>query len=740
MLIAPALLILALQAPALPPDSYADSATAALVTRARAARDRNERLVTSYSATVSQRIGVGVRALSRDRMLYRQEVAARISWNRDSRSTIEVTGLREAVPVASRTDALPSNIPSEVRGLVVNPAEDYLFVLGNDAEGFVYPLATGGEVHYRYATGDSTRIELPSGSVIRLIELRVTPRRADWRLVSGSLWFDADSYGLVRAVFRPARPYEYRRDSDPDDREDVPSFVNGTGELKHITMEYGLYENRWWMLRYVALEGVGTVGKWMNVPVRFERVYSEYEVEGGSPRPEGLEYRPAGTRQRVARDTTPAGRERRIDVDTAAMTRVQECLRQRRAAPDSASTDSSSALVELEHSCSRLVRGDTSLAVVVPRDRESLLTSPTLGPPILSMGDLITEDELRGVASAIRNLPTPPLDRRLELPQGLGALLQHARYNRVEALSLGVRAAASRGRFEVDALGRIGIGDLVPNAELGVGHAGTGATWRLGGYRRLEVANPDSRALAAVNSLSALLLQRDDGEYFRTTGGELRGQATQGGWLTWRLYAERQSPALRETNASLPRLFSTAQVFRPNFTADSADQVGASVGVRSGTPISRTVWLGGDAQLDAATGDYEFGRGAAALRLVITPERRWAVALEGAAGTSRGAVPTQSRFYLGGPANLRGYAGGVMAGESFWRVRAEVGNAFPAARLTLFSDAGWAGPRADFTSGKPLLGVGVGASFLDGLVRMDLARAMRGVTGWRFDIYFDGRL
>ncbi len=622
------LFLLAVQAPAIPADSYADSATAALVANARAARDRNERLVTSYTAEVSQRIGVGVRALSRDRMLFRQEVTAQISWNRDSRSTIEVTGLRQAVPVASREDELPRNIPSEVRDLVVNPGEDYLFVLGNDADGFLYPLAVGAEALYKYAKGDSTRIELPSGSVIRLVELRVTPRRADWQLVSGSLWFDADSYALVRAVFRPARPYEFRRDSDPDDREDVPSFVNGTGELKHITMEYGLYENRWWMLRYVALEGVGTVGKWMNVPVRFERVYSEYEVEGGTPRPVGLEFRSAGTRRRPENDSlgvAPRSREaRRIDADSIARV-VQECVRQRRAAGGEDGTPlaaDSSGLEVLRDSCGRLARGDTALAVVVPQDRESLLTSPTLGPPILSMGDLITEDEIRGLASAIRGLPTPPLDRRLELPQGLGALLQHARYNRVEALSLGLRGAASWGNFQLDALGRIGVGDLEPNGELGIGRQGTGSIWRLGGFRRLAVANADSRALSAVNSLSALLLQRDDGEYYRTMGAEFMGQSSQGGWLTWRLYAERQRPAFQETNASLPRLFSTGQLFRPNFVADSADQMGVNLGLRIGTALSRTVWVGGDAAIDAATGDFEFGRGSATLRAIITPERR----------------------------------------------------------------------------------------------------------------------
>ena len=39
-----------------------------------------------------------------------------------------------------------------------------------------------------------------------------------------------------------------------------------------------------------------------------------------------------------------------------------------------------------------------------------------------------------------------------------------------------------------------------------------------------------------------------------------------------------------------------------------------------------------------------------------------------------------------------------------------------------------------------LLSAGVGASFLDGLVRLDLARALRTPTGWRVDLYLDAAL
>jgi hypothetical protein len=67
-----------------------------------------------------------------------------------------------------------------------------------------------------------------------------------------------------------------------------------------------------------------------------------------------------------------------------------------------------------------------------------------------------------------------------------------------------------------------------------------------------------------------------------------------------------------------------------------------------------------------------------------------------------------------------------------------VGRAAPGARIVVFSDAGWAGTRDDVDLDPPLLSAGVGASFLDGLVRVDLARALREPTGWRVDLYLDG--
>jgi hypothetical protein len=726
------LLLLALvqgpAAPAAPADSYADSAAAALVAHARAARERNERLVTSYTATVSQRIGAGIHALSRDRMLYHEELSAKIAWQRDTKSTITVTGARQAFPVATRRDQLPNDLEDSFRWLVVNPAEDYLGMLGSDADGFLYPLSEGAERDYRYATGDTTVITLPDGKQIRLLELKITPRRSDWRLMAGSLWFDAATYGLVRAVFRPARPYDLRRDGDKSDLEDVPSWVNVTAEIKFITLEYALYENRWWMLRYAALDGIGNMGSWLGVPLKFERVYSDYEVEGGTPPPAGSRFRPAGTVRRPPRDTLPGAAEAR-------MARRDSLRAARRSCFDRAEGKAA------EAACMRIGRyRDSVLTVVVPADTAALLASPTLGPPVLEMGDVVTEAELRGLADAIGALPQAPLGSRIELPRGASALLSNARYNRIEALSLGIRGTAQTGRFTADALARIGLADGVPRGELGVALAGRRTRFRLGGYRRLAAMNPDTKPFGVVNSAWGVFGGRDDGEYFRTLGAELTGTNSESGWWSWRVFAERQEAAGVETRFSLPHLFNGDRAFRPNTAADRADQFGASLTLRGTRPLSRTLQFGGETTVDAAGGDYRFGRGSATVRAIVTPKAVLAFALEASAGTSTGTVPVQGRFYLGGPATLRGYAGAVTAGESYWRGRAEVGNSFPGVRLMAFSDIGWAGARSEFSRGTPLLSAGIGASLLDGLVRFDLARGLRAPKGWRFDLYFDGKL
>src|SRR5437879_10177714 len=99
-----------------------------LVAAARSRRETIDRSITGYQTTMRERIGVGVRALRRDRMLYRRELAVRIEWRRDSLGRIEVLGAREAVPIAVPDPEVPKHVQREVTDYAFDRADDRLTV------------------------------------------------------------------------------------------------------------------------------------------------------------------------------------------------------------------------------------------------------------------------------------------------------------------------------------------------------------------------------------------------------------------------------------------------------------------------------------------------------------------------------------------------------------------------------------------------------------------------------------
>src|SRR5690606_37008111 len=141
--------------------------------------------------------------------------------------------------------------------------------------------------------------------------------------------------------------------------------------------------------------------------------------------------------------------------------------------------------------------------------------------------------------------------------------------------------------------------------------------------------------------------------------------------------------------------------------------------------------------LDGAAGTHVFARPAVTARLGTPLPGPFLGSLELAAGTVLGHAPVQRLWVLGGPAAARGYPPSTVAGTAFWRGRLEAGTAFPGARVALFGDAGWAGDRDRIETDPSLVGAGIGVSVLDGLVRFDVARALRAPTGWRLHLYVD---
>lgn len=696
--------------------AYRDPSAREMVRRAREYRRQADHSVRAYQTLARERINVGMRALSRDRTVYSQETAARIDWQRDGGTRVEVLGARERNP--AEDGVIPEDLRSDVGDLAFDPASDRLRI-GLDGSWVRHPLAVGSEADYRFRAGDTLTVRLPGGSAVRVYELRVEPRHTRKPLVTGSLWLEDRSFGVVRSLLRLSHSLreEFGASSESKDgKRSINIGINANGDstggrrrgrsgiawtpdvrmdLRFMTTEYALVDGRWWMPTLVAMEGTASVGDWLSIPVRFERSYSEYDVQG----------------------------------DTAMLPGTVA----------SADAAAPAACKENEPNC--VCRNDRCrvVTVVLPDDTLSLLRSADLPPAYTTDAPLLSGKEAEELAREMGAVAGSPwLFTRPSLRQSPLLL----RYNRVEGLSVGTRGVVDFGPLSVDGTVRVATAGWEPDVELGLREDTPERRRRLAVYRRLAAADPAARPLAIGNSLNALLFGRDDGDYFRALGVELTGRPPRAErpWLEWRLFAERQRPVDAEADFSV-RDWVDASSFRPNIDADRADQVGASAVLRpfGEREILGTRWAT-ELALDAEAGDFRFGRGALTVRAGLPLPGALVGALEASAGTALGDVPEQGLWRLGGPASLRGYDASAAVGTSFWRARAEVGTQMRAARLALFTDAGWAGGRNQWRIDPPLLSVGAGASFMDGLLRFDVARGLRNDGGWRVDLYLNGTL
>jgi hypothetical protein len=660
---------------------------------------------------------------------------------------LEVLGARSALPAVAANmsmgdgdaDKYASAIAAGIMASMISPVPYYPgrddlvptidggIVQANVEEDamLINPLAGGAEAYYTYEAGDSLTMRLPAGRAIRLVELKVRPRRPRWNLAVASLWFDADQARLVRAAYRLAEPMDIFRDlkdvDDDDDLDSMPRLVKPllspmVFNISAITVEYGLHEERWWLPRVQMLEGDMRIG-FMHSPFSMQESFS-YAGVNGEP-PAAVVYDSAAHRHHDEDSTARAARvaERRRQCD---------------------STGTYTTTVRRYH--------DTlPVAVTIPCDSAKLANSPELPKSIYDPGEeLFGTKELRALEDEALALGAQPgwSPQRPELFYGLA----YTRYNRVEGLSTGAAVEQRLGAgYTARALARIGVADWQPNGELSLTRSDGTRMVRLGAYRRLDAANDWGTPLGFGASLSSLLFARDEGFYYRDWGAELTGGTERtrflGSAFTWRLFAERQWGATVETQFSLAHAFGGPR-FLPNIAADRADEGGiaASLTASHGTD-PRGLRLDATLRGEGATGTFDYARGLVDLTAAHGFGARYAGALTLAGGTTGGTVPVQRFFYLGGSRTVRGQTAGAAAGDAFWLARAELGmGGVPFVRPTLFGDLGWAGARDTWQHpGRPLSGVGIGASVLEGLIRVDLARGIYPERRWRVNLYTDAR-
>ena len=789
--------------------AFSDPEARLILLRAREARVRQDSALRAYKATATQRIsmGMGAKRLGLEKLLFRGDNVAEISWRRDVGVRVRPIGSRVTVPMASSASGDFSSAISipyfPGRESLWFPSSNFGVVKSDiDERDVIHPLANGAETYYKYASGDSVDITLDGGRVIKLRELRITARRPEWRLFVGSFWFDRDGGQLVRAAYRLAvdidiwdvaseesvadakvsreadrlrdsiararmprdlyvkdsilrAPRMQARASDNTNDEDVPLWVKATfrpakAKLDAITVEYGLYQGKFWLPRANSATASMQMG-FVRTPFSIDEKFTYEEVNGDF----SLAAIPAARLRGAAGDSSArdstvvtggggdltvhvsmggAGSATRsatrsavdtMKMSTSARSRYRLCLK-----------DSTYTRVESRY------EGALRVAYDMPCDASKLANSPALPPAVASdeeLFDLKSRDEL--LAALDFSLQPGFLPQMPKIHVGSDLL----RFNRVEGFSAGVSVSQVLGAgYTLNAVGRIGHADRHANGEVSLARSNGARTVTGTVYHRLAATNPEwGGGLNFGASLPAFIYGRDEGFYYRTMGAEFgERRERRRGAIEYKLFIERQWTAgdtLVVNTFSLAKLIADRR-FRRNIESEQLSVTGVS-GMYSRVWLERpkglrlTTVLNGE----AGTGTFQYAR-ASVEGTAARAVGRFSTALTGAIGSSIGDVPRQRGWFVGGVRTVRGQIAGTQDGDAFWLTRAEVGTKQGVVRPVGFFDIGWAGSRETFGKVQPQRGAGVGVGLLDGLIRVDFSRGLYPLKQWRTDFYLSAAL
>jgi hypothetical protein len=713
--------------PAILASAFKDSRARDLLLQARQARLIQDSTLTAYDASTYARfsVGMGFKRIGRDRLLMRSEHSAHVMWQRNKGAVVEVTGQRSALPMIEGIGKGDINLCCG-GDIPYTPGRETLWIGPGLAKAdvsedeIIHPLAAGAEAYYTYAAGDSVSFQLPGDRRIELRELLIRPRQPKWNVAVGSLWFDVSTGHLVRAVYRMAQEMDIMAvaketsEDSKDPQDDIPRWVKPMimpmkAMVSAVTVEYGLHEGRFWLPRAQTIEGDAQVS-FMHIPFKLEQKFSYASVNGTNPMPDFVIA--VGD---TARDSTSRAARRAL--------RSSEC-------------NNATARVRTRYRENETLR----VRVVTPCDSIALAHSPELPKSIYDDGEeMFGSAERDALVSEALTLGAQPefAPQRMDISYGL----PYTRYNRIEGFSTAITAdQVLGGGYSAHALFRLGAADLSPNGELSLDRTDGRRTIGVGAYRRLVASNDWGDPLGFSSSLSALFFGRDEGFYYRTWGAELTGHKDYGLINTWRLFAEQQFDATVQTEFSIAHP-SGVKGDLTNIDAVNGKIVGLALGHHSSFGLDPHGFRAlTDIKAEGGTGTFDYVRGSVQTTLSHGLGRAVDGALTLGGGTSGGHLPIQKQFFLGGVQTVRGQRAGAAIGDSFWMSSAELGMGWPGFRKIVFGDLGWAGSRTDFAHpGRPLSGAGVGASFMDGLIRIDVAKGIYPEKAVRTNLYVEAR-
>ena len=307
------------------------------------------------------------------------------------------------------------------------------------------------------------------------------------------------------------------------------------------------------------------------------------------------------------------------------------------------------------------------------------------------------------------------------------------RYDRVQGLSLGLgyRVRVPGVSFSgLYATARYGFSDDRVTGRLSLVRDAPDGRLVVSGYRDVMNVDPFAPAPGIGNTLNALFVAHDDGDYAMAHGVSAGYETSLRTGLDLAVGAryERQTSVARAAASGVNDFLGGSGDFPPNAPVDEGRFVGGHVRL-SGAGAFR--WH--------ATADVLGGEGTTTGRL-FGEIRRSVGKRQGVTVRVKGGVATeptlrQTAFRLGGVGTVRGHDYGARRGQAFWSAQLDVTPLPGRLRPVLFADAGQAGSAEGLFSGRVLAGAGVGLSLFGGLLRFDLSRAVSpDDPGVRFDI------
>ncbi len=702
-------------------DVYLDDTALRLVSGLKLARDTARLTIDSYTALIRERMGFEAPALRRNRPWVHGARAIRVRWSREEPDIVHILGARFSQPGLGDGDSeFFDGLRTE--RFATDPLGDpfmFGFAVFSDDRGEVEaavhsPLEPDSDRYYQFRSGDTISVQLNDGSTLRAVAVTVIPRYASIRLVSAVMWIDPESFGLARVAYRLAKKidrefsWHIRRsgrwspgasmDFGPLDFADnalasgspatpptrFDRLVNGVFnnlfprfemDISIVVADYGLWEMRHWLPRSVRWKGYVSVAEGVTasgvVPPSVPATI-DWTLEIEDIGEHGAHGMPSPVMQ--AAPALPAT--------------VAEALR-------------------LWHRQGDSIRGEpgsadpSEIVTITPADRQALATSDLLPPSFWEEDQGVYAAALDAVASELPATATGKGGDRTDAPSPWifdppGKTLRLLRYNPVEHVSVGTRLRRDFGWGRAELTTRVGTArPELPDIDLTLLRDRPSHRVLVSFYRALQIGDPGERE----TDTPAVYMTGDIADFHWSHGAAIRILPPGGerNWLSLRLFAEQDADILTDTRRN---------------------RVGAAAAWRPWWGGFGSFGGGGRVSVQGAAGDNPHVRALAEGALMIPLPARVSLGMQAGSARVWGDPAPLDLWRIGTSGRwLRGHSSALRASR-IQMARVDLQRPVRFFRFSVFGD--WAS-----AGGESFYAIGTGLVFMDGVMRVDVARGLQ---------------